>query len=199
MSEKALREWSDEELRAELLRRVDLIPEASPQPTNDPANLGDLPPGSWVHPTDDPSSGDRTLAGEYEGIMRLGLARMRELLAIPLDATDPNYGASLRGINSAVSTLLTFLTKAADEMLRPPKQDNLPKLLANIKEEEKRLWAAELPESARELIKLSNEQVEELLAKRNEHLKWRERHKTDLENKAAQSAKRRKPRGDQSG
>ena len=199
MSEKALREWSDEELRAELLRRVDLIPEASPQPTNDPANLGDLPPGSWVHPTDDPSSGDRTLAGEYEGIMRLGLARMRELLAIPLDATDPNYGASLRGINSAVSTLLTFLTKAADEMLRPPKQDNLPKLLANIKEEEKRLWAAELPELARELIKLSNEQVEELLAKRNEHLKWRERHKTDLENKAAQSAKRRKPRGDQSG
>jgi hypothetical protein len=206
VSEKALREWSDEELRAELLRRVDLIPEASPQPSNDPANLGDLPPGSWVHPTDDPSSGDRTLAGEYEGIMRLGLARMRELLAIPLDATDPNYGASLRGINSAVSTLLTFLSKAADEMLRPPKQDNLPKLLAIMKEEEKRMeeeekriWAAKLPQLARELIELSSEQVEELLARRREHLKWRERNKTDPENKTGQSAKRRKPRGDQSG
>jgi hypothetical protein len=206
VSEKVLQDWSDEELRAELQRRVDQIQEASPQPTNDPANLGDLPPGSWVHPTDDPSSADGTLAREYEGIMRLGLARMRELLAIPLDATDANYGASLRGINSAVSTLLTFLSKAADEMLRPPKQDDLPKLLARIKEEEermeegeKRLWAAELPELARELIKLSNEQVEELLAKRREHLKWRERNKTDPENKAAQSAKRRKPRGDESG
>ena len=199
MPEKDLQDRSDEELRAELQRRVDLIVEASPQPTNEPANLGDLPPGSWNQPIADLSSRDRTLAGEYEGIMRLGLVRMRELLAIPLDATDPNYGASLRGINSAVSTLLTFLSKAADEMLRPPKQDDLPKLLTIIKEEEERIAATKLPRLAHELIELSNEQVEELLAKRNEHLKWRERNKTDPENKAAQSAKRRKRRGDPGG
>jgi hypothetical protein len=135
-----------------------------------------------------------------------GSHAFREILAIPIDSTDANYAASLRSINAAVSTFLTFIAKGSDEFLRSPKQDALPKLLANIKEEEKRmegeekrLWAAELPELARELIKLSNEQVEELLAKRREHLKWRERSKTDLENKAAQSAKRRKPGCDQTG
>lgn len=189
MPEKALQEFSDEELRAELQRRVDEIPEAPPQSTNDPANLGDLPPGSWVHPTDDPPSGDGTLADEYEGIMRLGLARMRELLAIPLDATDANYAASLRAINSAVSTLLTFLSKAADEMLRPPKQDSLPTLLANIKEEEKRLWAADLPELTHRLIALSDGQLDELLAQRLKHLKWREHSQIDREDNPAKNAK----------
>jgi hypothetical protein len=190
VSQKALEDFSDEEIRAELLRRADLFPEASPQqPTNEAANLGDLPPGSWVQPSDDPASGDGTLASEYEGIMRLALARMRELLAIQIDTTDPNYPASLRSINAAVSTFLTFIAKGSEEFLRPPKRDDMPKLLAIIKEEEERLWAAKLPDLAHRLIALSDEQLAELLAKRGEHLEWRERIKTDLKNRATQSAK----------
>jgi hypothetical protein len=175
-----LQDVTDEQLHAELLRRVDQISEAKPS-TTEPGNLSELPPGSWVQATDNHPFGEGTLTGEYEGIMRLGLARMRELLAIPLDPTDGNYAASLRGINTAVSTLLTFISKANEELLRPPKEDNLPKIIALIQEEEarmredqERLWAAQMPELARELIKLSDAQLEELLAKRREHLNWRQ-------------------------
>jgi hypothetical protein len=123
---------SDEELRDELQRRVDLILQRPPM-TGDSANLYELPAGSWPYPTVDTPTGDGTLASEYESMTRLALARLRELLAIPLDPTDCNYAASLRGINSAVSTLLTFVSKAGEERIRPPKDDALPKLIAIMK------------------------------------------------------------------
>jgi hypothetical protein len=104
---------SDEELRDELQRRVDLILHRRPM-TGDSADLSQLAPGSWAYPTVDIPAGDGTLASEYKAMAGLALARMRELLAIPLDPTDSNYAASLRGINSAVSTLLTFISKARD-------------------------------------------------------------------------------------
>jgi hypothetical protein len=156
-----------------LLRRVDLISEIPPSITG-PGNLAELPPGAWDQPIGDHHYDEEILASEYEGIMRLGLARMRELLAIPLDPADGNYAASLRGINTAVSTLLTFISKANEELLRPLKEDNLPKIIALIQEEENKLWAAQLPTLARELINLSDGQLEELLAKRREHLNWRD-------------------------
>ena len=191
-AETDLQDVTDEQLHAELLRRVDLISETPPS-TTEPANLCELPPGSWAQPTDYHPSGEGTLAGEYEGMMRLGLARMRELLAISLDPTDSNYAASLRGIKPAVSTLLTFIGKASNEMLRPPKDDNLPKIIALIKEEEERqreeqerLWAAQMPKLARELIEVSDADLEELLAKRREH----QRSSANLHGDALQSARK---------
>ena len=133
MTETKIERLSDEELRDELQRRVDLILQRPPT-TGNSATLSELPPGSWAYPTADTPTGDGTLASEYEAMTRLALARMRELLAIPLDP-PLNYAASLRGINSAVSTLLTFISKASEELIRPPKDDALPKLIAIIKEE----------------------------------------------------------------
>jgi hypothetical protein len=170
--ETEIERLSDEELRDELQRRVDLILQR-PAMTGVSANLSELPAGSWAYPTTDTPSGDGTLASEYEAMTRLALARMRELLAIPLDPTDSKYAASLRGINGAVSTLLTFVSKASEELIRPPKDDALPKLIAIMKEEQKILWEKRLPELAHRLIELSDKQREELLAKRREHLELR--------------------------
>jgi hypothetical protein len=181
MTETKLERLSDEELRDELQRRVDLILQRPPT-TGDSATLSELPPGSWAYPTADTPTGDGTLASEYEAMTRLALARMRELLAIPLDPTDSNYAASLRGINSAVSTLLTFISKASEELIRPPKDDALPKLIAIMKEEQKILWEKRLPELAHRLIEISDEQLEELLAKRREHLELRKELKGDFRN-----------------
>jgi hypothetical protein len=143
--ETEIERLSDEELRDELQRRVDLILQRPPT-TGVSANLSELPAGSWAYPTIDTPTGDGTLASEYEAMTRLALARMRELLAIPLDPTDSNYAASLRGINGAVSTLLTFVSKASEELIRPPKDDALAKLIALVREEEKILWEKRLPE-----------------------------------------------------
>jgi hypothetical protein len=171
-SKSDLQEYSNEQLNAELQRRVDLVPKVPP--STEPDNLSGLPPGSWVQTTDDNPGVGGTLASEYEAITRLAFTRMRELLAIPLDPADENYAASLRGINSAVGTLLTFISKANEELLRPPKDINLPKIIALINEEEKRLWEAKMPELVSELIKVSDEALEDLLTKRREHLNWRE-------------------------
>jgi hypothetical protein len=195
-TEPDLQDVTDEQLHAELLRRVDQISEAPPS-TTEPSNLSELPPGSWVQLTDDNPPGEGTITGEYEAIVRLAFARMRELLAIPLDPTDSNYAASLRGINTAVSTLLTFIGKAGNEMLRPPKDDNLPKIIVLIKEEEERrreeqerLWAAQMPKLARELIEVSDADLGELLTMRREHLNWRQRSSANLHGNASQSARK---------
>ncbi|MGC1300343.1 MAG: hypothetical protein WA869_35390, partial [Alloacidobacterium sp.] len=51
-----------------------------------------------------------------------------------------------------------------------------------IKEEQKILWEKGLPELAHRLIKISDEQLEELLAKRREHLELREELRADFRN-----------------
>jgi hypothetical protein len=192
-AENDLQDITDEQLHSELLRRADLVSE-SPPSTAEPGNLFELPPGSWVQ-TEDHPTGEATLADEYQGMVRLGLARIRELLAIPIDPTDNNYAASLRGINTAVSTLLTFIGKANEELLRPPKDDKLPKIIALIrehderqKEEQERLWAEQMPKLACELIELSDAKVEDLLAKRREHLNWRQRRWANLDGDGSQTA-----------
>jgi hypothetical protein len=177
MAKQPLENFNDEELRAELQRRVDLMAPSSPQPTDEATDLSELPPGAWGQQPATAPTGDRTLADEYQGIMRLGLARIRELLAIPIDPGDPNYAATLRGINSAVSTVLTFISKANDELVRPPKQDRLPEILRIIQQEEEKIRArrgSELPELVHKLIAVDDDQLQEALAKRQEHLKWRE-------------------------
>jgi hypothetical protein len=183
---------SDEELRDELQRRVELILHRPPT-TGDSGNLSELPPGSWAYPTVDIPARDGTLASEYKAMTRLALARMRELLAIPLDPTDSNYAASLRGINSAVSTLLTFISKASEDLIRPPKDDALPKLIAIMKEESKILWEKRLPELAHRLIELSDNQVEELLAKRREHLELKKELYADFRNDGTNTRPERDP------
>ena len=76
--QRSLEHFNDEELRAELQRRVDLMVSSSPQPTDEATDLSGLPPGAWGQQTATAPAGDRTLADEYQGIMRLGLARIRE-------------------------------------------------------------------------------------------------------------------------
>jgi hypothetical protein len=165
--------FTDEQIRAELQRRADLISVSSPQQIDDPADLSELAPGTWGQETDNQTE-HGSITSEWEGITRLAVARIRELLGIPLDPTHPNYGASLRGINSAVASVLTLISKLNAEMLRPPKQDRLPELLEILKEERQKLWEKRLPELERNLIQISDQELDELLAKRREHLNERE-------------------------
>jgi hypothetical protein len=166
--------FTDEELRAELQRRVALVSVSSSlEEIHDAADLSELPPGAWEQEPDSQTESG-PIASEWQGIARLAIARIRELLGIPLDSTDPNYAASLRGINSAVSTGLTLISKLNAEMLRPAKQDKLPELLAILKEEQEKLWTRRLPDLVHQLIGVSDQQLDELLAKRREHLNWRE-------------------------
>jgi hypothetical protein len=88
MAKQPLENFNDEELRAELQRRVDLMAASPPQPTDEATDLSELPPGAWGQQTATAPTGDRTLAEEYQGIMRLGLARIRELLAIPIERIE---------------------------------------------------------------------------------------------------------------
>jgi hypothetical protein len=105
---------------------------------------------------------------------------VRELLGITLDPTDPNYAASLRAINSAVSSVLMLISKLNAEMLRPPKPDKLPELLERLKEEQVKLWERRLPGLMGQLIEISDQQLDELLAKRCEHLNsHEERYRAD--------------------
>jgi len=172
---KEIESFSDEELRAELQRRVVLISESSSQSINSAADLSELPPGAWGQETDNRTQ-IRSTTADWEGITRLAIARIRELLSIPLDPADPNYGASLRGINSAVSSVLTLISKLNAEMLRPPKQDRLPELLEILKEEQIKLAEMRLPGLLGQLIEISDQELDELLAKRRErlteHQKW---------------------------
>jgi hypothetical protein len=189
-TEKTLQDFSDEQLRAELQRRFSEISQQS-SPTNESSSLLELPSGSWVPARGDPPSAGGSVATEYERIMRLALARTTELLAIPLDPTDQNYGAVLRGINSAVGTFMTFITKINDEMLRPPKDDHIQELIEEIKEFDKLRWDQKLPELGRELIKLSDEQIKELLAQRRHYQQWEQQTRADIR---ARLDKRKDPR-----
>jgi hypothetical protein len=171
---KSLEKFSDEDLRAELQRRINALGETPSQLAGENINdLGDLAAGAWNQQAVETATKNSSLAADWKGIAQLALARIREMLAIPLDHADPNYGASLRGINSAVSTGLTFITKLNEEILRPPKQDKLPELIAIIKEEETKLWALRLPDLLQRLVDISDQQLDELLARRSEHLRGR--------------------------
>jgi hypothetical protein len=169
---KSLGKFSDEDLRAELQRRINALGETPSQLTGDNINdLDDLSAGTWNEQAAEAPTDNDSLAASWKGIGQLALARIREMLAIPLDHADPNYAATLRGINSAISTGLTFITKLNEEILRPPKQDKLPELIAIIKEEEAKLWALRLPDLLERLVELSDQQLDELLARRSEHLR----------------------------
>jgi hypothetical protein len=93
----------------------------------------------------------------------------------------------LRGINSAVSSVLMLITKLHAEMLRPPKQDRLPQLLEILKEEQVKLAEMRLPGLLGELTKISDQELEELVAKRRdrltEHQKWCEERYRALDSK----------------
>jgi hypothetical protein len=84
------------------------------------------------------------------------------MLAIPIDPADPNYGATMRGINSAVSSGLTFVSRINAEMLRPPGEDILPKIIKLIEIETKILSEGLLED----LIRLNDKQIDQLLQER---------------------------------
>jgi hypothetical protein len=168
MSLKRIERFSNEELRAELQRRVEAVTE--PQPSNGIDSFSELEAGTWGSEATVSSEG-KELAADWQEIARLALTRIREMLAIPLDTADPNYGASLRGINSAVSTGLAFISKINEEMLRPPKHDILPELLERMRVVEQEMWSRQYPELVQKLIQLDDERIDQLLAMRREHSK----------------------------
>jgi hypothetical protein len=179
---KEIEIFTDEELRAELQRRVDLISVPSRQSINDAADLSELAPGAWGQETDNRTE-TVSITGDWEGITRLAIGRIRELLGISLDPTDPNYAASLRGLNSAVGSVLNLISKLNAEMLRPSKPDKLPELLERLKEEQVKLWARRLPGLMGQLIEISDQQLDELLAKRRERLDSRDERYRALDSK----------------
>jgi hypothetical protein len=160
----SIKNLTDEDLRVELQRRV----EETSAFTDD---LGDLPLGTWnqrgadVLPTD-----NRKLRAEWMEIVKLSLARVREMLAIPIDPADPNYGATMRGINSAVSSGLTFVSRINAEMLRPPKEDIMPKIIKQMEIERQNLFETKTQKLLKQLIPLTEEQINRLLQKRLEKL-----------------------------
>jgi hypothetical protein len=151
-------ERDPDDLRAELQRCVE---EASAL-TDD---LGDLPVGTWNRKdADDPLS--RT---DWMKVAKLAVVRIRELLAIPIDPAEPNYGTTIRGINSAISSALAFINRA--EMLRqPPKEDILPKIIALMEAEEKNLACIENEDLLEDLIRLNDKQIDKLLRERRQKL-----------------------------
>jgi hypothetical protein len=64
-----------------------------------------------------------------------------------------------------------LISKLNAEMLRPPKPDKLPELLERLKEEQEKFWARSLPGLLGQVTEISDQQLDELLAKRREHLK----------------------------
>ena len=63
-NKQPLENFADEELRAELQRRVDLMAPLSPQPADEATDLSELPPGAWGQQTAAAPAGDGTLASE---------------------------------------------------------------------------------------------------------------------------------------
>jgi hypothetical protein len=176
---KPIEKFTDEQLRAELQRRAELIVSSLPEAVINPADLSELAPGAWGSKTDKQTE-DGSITSEWQGITRLAIARVRELLGIPLNPEDSSYPASLRGINSAVGNVLMLISKLNAEMLRPPQQDRLPELLELLKEEQIRLWERKLPGLLGELTEISDQELEELLAKRREHLGQRRDWRAEL-------------------
>jgi hypothetical protein len=146
---------TDEDIRMELQRRLG---EEVPTRTfvDDFANL---PPGAWGRPENADELNKPEMRAAWTTIARLALARIRELLEIPIDPNDPNYGFTLRGINSAISSGLTFIARINAEILRPKREDVMPKIIAMMEEERQRLEEDLL----QELIKLDDKQIDQLM------------------------------------
>jgi hypothetical protein len=145
---------TDEDIRIELQRRVEEVP--APVFVDD---FADLPPGAWGRPDDADEFNKPEMRAAWTAIARRALARIRELLEIPIDPNDSNYGNTLRGINSAISSGLTFIAKINAEILRPKREDVMPKIIAMMEEERQKLEEGLL----QELIKFDDKQIDQLM------------------------------------
>jgi hypothetical protein len=154
--EHELEHFTDEDIHAELQRRA-------PKFVDD---FADLPPGAWGRPEDADEFNKPEMRAAWTAIARRALARIRELLEIPIDPNDPNYGPTLRGINSAISSGLTFIARINAEILRPKKEDLLPKIIAMIEEEKQKEEEGLL----QALSKLDDDAVDRLVQTRRERL-----------------------------
>jgi hypothetical protein len=156
-----LKHVTDEDIRSELQRRVEEVP--APVFVDD---FADLPPGVWGRLEDADELNKPEMRAAWTTVARLALARVRELLEIPIDPNDANYGPTLRGINSAISSGLTFLTRINAEILRPKKEDLMPQLIARLEEAMQEQEEGLL----QTLSKLDDEAVERLVQTRRERL-----------------------------
>jgi hypothetical protein len=150
---------TDEDIRIELQRRLEEVP--APVFVDD---FSDLPPGAWGRPESEDELNKPEMRAAWTAIARRALDRIRELLEIPIDPNDPNYGPTLRGINSAISSGLTFIAKINAEILRPKREDMMPKIIAMVEEERQKQEEGLL----QALSKLDDEQVQQLVQTRRE-------------------------------
>jgi hypothetical protein len=168
MTKRELERFTDSELHDELVRRLKTQPEAE-APQLD--GLDHLPSGAWSGQLEAHHSHDDPAEAQYDDlteIAKLARARAREILSIPIDPSADNAAATVRNINVAVSTVLTLASR-----LRRPRRDVMGELLERIKVEEAKIWATKRPELLKDLIKLNEADLEDVLAERRDILNAR--------------------------
>jgi hypothetical protein len=149
--EKAMaeREWWDNELirsvipgvleynRERMARAADEAARkprlvVSHEPAHEEAPEGERAPTralTLVHDAD-------ALAKDVATIGQLAMARIKETLSKPFDASDPNYQALLRFTSGVYNSTMTTMLRADENLLRARAVDRLPELLARVAEEE---------------------------------------------------------------
>jgi hypothetical protein len=165
VSNSRIEDYSDEELRVELLRRAksELHREMT-----EPIGLANLPVGAWADQAAAPATTkDNVTKNELAEIAKLARARTREILSIPIDPTADNAAATVRNINVAASTVLTLVSK-----LKPTQPDRPPQLLELADQVKKQISIYERPDLLEKLVSISDEELGNILAARQKIMQY---------------------------
>ena len=105
----------------------------SHEPAHEQAPEGERAPSALtlVHDAD-------ALAKDVATIGQLAMARIKETLSKPFDASDPNYQALLRFTSGVYNSTMTTMLRADENLLRARAVDRLPELLERVAEEERK-------------------------------------------------------------
>ena len=79
------------------------------------------------------------LASKLETTAERAIDKIDEIMAIPLDPENSQYGVVLRAQNAAANTALTTQVRVDENRLRAKSPDVLPELLKRIADEEAKL------------------------------------------------------------
>jgi hypothetical protein len=86
-----------------------------------------------------PDQDQSPLATKLEGISERALAKLDEILSLPLDPADSQFAGLLRAQNAAASTTLNTQTRVDDFRLRHRQADVLPRILEIMEREKLKL------------------------------------------------------------